>query len=120
MLSWSTLITDCTNSKHSLPYEKPDVDDPYSRPWSINISVPTRFLNTFIPRGSCVSSLETLCRRVILEHFYFSELLPRSESEESIKKSSLRNWYVSNTKVQLKRIKFSKKYEGFKKNLKSI
>ena len=75
------------------------------------------------PRGSCDASLESLCRTVIFEqkpttftsqNFY---LIPKVRK---VKKASLRNWHVSKNRSAPKGIKFSKKYEGFKNNLKYL
>ena len=67
-----TVLT--ANPEHSLSgdsllRDKPDVDDTYSRSWSVNISMAVLQgpdMNTLLPRGFCVSSL-TLCERVIFE-----------------------------------------------------
>ena len=67
---------------------------------------PDMVLNTLLLRGSCVSSF-TLCERVIFEQ------KPPTISEESIKNKSKKIGMFQKPKCP-KRIKFSKKYEGFK------
>ena len=81
MLSWSTLIADCTNPGHSLSLML--VIHTVGLDIVFEHSLPQRFLCFFFRNSVQENDIRTKAHDC-----YFSELLPLSESEESIKNKS--------------------------------